>query len=191
MKWLPLALLPAIAHADDRLLSKETFAVTEGGDYQLDAGLVAGLPAALPSGITTGAGVGLTRRCGCLFSYGARLSWSTVEESDQTWIVDHSDYRLRVTGAIRHDAGRGSIALRLGAGATLVHEVRERQQSSRIGDPMDERAVRLLPALDVEAVLALRIAGPWSAIVAGGPSFDYDRALRGGWIGELSIGWTP
>lgn len=191
MKWLPLVLLPALAHADDRLLTGETFAVAPGGDYQLDGGLVAGLPAALPSGITTGLGVGITRRCGCLFSYGARISWSTVEETDQIWIVDHSDYRLRVTGAIRHDAGRGSIALRLGGGATLVHEVRTRQQSSRLGDPMEERAVRVLPALDVELVLALRIAGPWSAIIAGGPSFDYDASLRGGWVSELSIGWTP
>jgi hypothetical protein len=192
MRWLPLVFLPALAHADPgRLLSDDTFTVPPAGTWLVDAGVITGLPAALPAGMSTGLGAGITRTCGCLFSYGARISWSTVDETSESWLVTQQDLRLRLTGAIRHDAGRGSIALRLGAGGTLVREIRDRQQSSRLGDPIETHALRMLPAAELEAVVSLHIAGSWAVVISGGPSIDYDGGFRGGWISELGVGWQP
>ncbi len=198
MRWcaLVLVLVPAVAAADaGRLLNDHTFDTAPGGALVLDAGLVVGLPAALPSGLSTGIGAGVTRRCTCWFSYGARASWSSVTEPGQTWIVNQDDYRLRLTAEFRHDAGRGTLALRLGAGPTIVHEVRDRQQGMRAGltgSDLQTRAIRALPAADLEAVISVKLAGQWLVLVSGGPSVDVlDGALRTGWTTQLGVAWNP
>jgi hypothetical protein len=198
MRWcvLLLVLVPAIAGADaGRLLSDHTFDTDTGGELVLDAGLVAGLPSALPAGLSTGIGAGITRRCGCVFSYGARASWSTVSAPGASWLVTQDDFRFRLTGAVRHDAGRGSFALRLGLGPTIVHEVRDREQGMRAGltgTDLQTRAIRALPAADLEAVISLKIAGQWLLIASGGPSVDmFGGSLHAGWTTQLGVAWNP
>src|SRR5438067_13785912 len=110
---LSALLAVSTARADDgRLLGDDTFAVGSHGQLLVDGGLFVGMPAALPAGMSTGFGAGITRECGCNWSYGARASWSQVTESSMFWIADHQDYRLRATAAVRHRFGRGALALR-------------------------------------------------------------------------------
>jgi hypothetical protein len=186
-------LAPAAARADaGRLLSDDTFDVEKGSGLVIDGGVVAGLPAALPSGLSTGFGAGITRACGCMFAYGARASWSTVEAANFVWDVTQWDLRLRATGSIRHAVGRGILELRLGVGPTIVHE--SRVQNSGVaagltGMDLGSSATRVLPAVDLEAVVSIKVAGAWILVVSGGPSVDYNSGLRGGWISQLGVAW--
>ena len=192
-------LLARVAHAEPsdagRLLGDDTFAVTKGGPYLVDAGLLIAAPAALPAGISSGIGAGFTRECGCLFSYGARASWSTESESTDVWTVTHWDMRLHAFGMIRHTAGRGLIGLRLGGGPTFVHEHRLRNQGMRAGltgAALESSTTATLPAAELEAVIGLHVAGPWLGLISVGPSLDVvDGNLRGGWTAQIGIGWQP
>lgn len=186
-------LAAGVAQAEpDRLLGDDTFAVRDGGHYILDAGLFAAQPAALPSGISTGIGAGITRQCGCGLSYGVRASWSTESESSQVWEVTQWDMRLRGLVQVRHTAGRGILALRLGGGPTFVHEHRVRTQSMRSGMTIESSTTATLPAADLEALVGLHVAGPWIAMVSVGPTVElYDSNLRGGWIAQIGVGWQP
>jgi hypothetical protein len=180
---------------DGRMIDDDTFALKSHGPYLIDAGLLVGLPAALPSGITTGIGAGLMRECGCHFGYGVRASWSTETASSVAWTVTHWDTRLRAVGEVRYDAGRGRLALRLGAGTTIVHEHRERNQGMRAGltgSALEDSATDALPAGEFEAVVGLRITGSWLALISGGPSLEaLDGAMRGGWTAQIGVGWQP
>lgn len=197
MRWVALlvVLTPVVVRADPgRLLDDHTFDVAPGGPFVTDAGFVIAKPTALPAGISTGVGGGLTRRCGCWWSYGARFAWSRVQEPGTTWIVTQDDFRLRATGAIRHEVGRGSIALRLAAGPTIVHEVRDRQQGMR--DPnantvLQTRAVRAVPAGEAELVVSVKLAGAWLVTAGGGPSLAINDGTHLGWISELGVAWQP
>lgn len=185
-----------LAHADDgRLLDDDTFAVRSNGGLSLDGGLVVAMPSALPAGISEGFALGVTRECGCLLSYGVRASWSTATESTEAWTVNQQDVRLRVTGALRHAFGRGTLALRLGVGPTLVYEDRTRNQGMRAGltgTALETRALAALPAADLEAMVALHVSGPWLVVASGGPSVDWlSSAFHTGWIAQLGIGWQP
>ena len=158
----------------------------------VDGGLVVGLPAALPTGITTGVGAGVTR--GGALAYGARVSWSSATEYTLTWTVRHEDLRLRLFGALQHREGRGTIALRLGAGGTLVHEKRIRAQGSRAGlsgSDLETTAWRMLPAADLELVVHVGLAGDVSLVLSAGPSFVYhDGAEHTGFVSALGVAWS-
>jgi hypothetical protein len=190
-----LAVATATARADDRLLTEQTFKVDPPGALVVDTGFIVGLPAALPTGLSTGIGAGIMHTCGCHLAYGALASWSSASASSETWTVTHDDLRLRATGAIRNDVGRGSLALRLGVGATLVHEDRVRNQGQRAGlsgMDLEQTATEMLPAADLEAVVGLRIFGAWAFQVAAGPTATYfDSHVRGGWTAELGVAWHP
>lgn len=198
---LAVALVVAIAapaRADDgRLLGDDTFAVHSNGGLLVDGGLVVGMPAALPAGMSIGAGAGVTRECSCWWAYGARVSWSQITEygvDPAAWTVTQQDLRLRATGALRHRFGRGTLALRLGLGTTIVREHRVRDQAMRV-PPMpsfSSHATAALPAGELEGVVALHVAGPWLLVASGGPSADYlDGKLHGGWTALVGIGWQP
>ena len=196
LAFVALGMSASSAHADSgRMIDDDTFALSSHGPYLVDAGLLAGLPAALPSGITTGIGAGLMHECGCRFGYGVRASWSTETDSSITWTVTQWDTRLRAVGEVRYDAGRGMLALRLGAGTTLVHEHRVRNQGMRAGltgSQLEESATDALPAGELEAVVGLHITGPWLAMISAGPSLEIlDGALRGGWVAQIGVGWQP
>jgi hypothetical protein len=177
-----------------RLVATLLVAVAGGlarAETVIDGGMAVGLPAALPTGLSTGLGVGLSR--GDALAWGARLSWSTATEYTLAWTVRHDDVRLRVVGALQHRAGRGTLALRLGAGGTLVREDRTRDQGSRAGlegAALESTSVALLPAADLEAAVTLRVAGAWGLAVSGGPSLELlDGALRAGWIAGVGVAW--
>jgi hypothetical protein len=157
----------------------------------VDAGLVVGMPAALPTGLSLGVGAGVST--GGPLAFGARVSWSAATENTLAYTVRHDDLRFRATAALQHDAGRGTLSLRLGVGGTAVHEARTREQGDRAGLTGSDFATgtwALLPAADLEAAVALRIAGAWSVVVSGGPSIDLlDGSPHAGWIGALAVAW--
>ena len=103
--------------------------------------------------------------------------------------------RVQVTGGVQTSPGRGTLGLRLGLGGTLVHETRDRNQGMRAGltgSELETSAFALLPAADLDAVVALHIAGPWLLMTSGGPSLDvHDGKLHAGWSAELGVAWQP
>jgi hypothetical protein len=192
---LAIVALPAIARADDKSMSADTFAVQPPGQIVVDAGFLVALPSSLPAGLSTGVAAGITRACGCHLGYGAIASWSSASATSESWTVTHGELRLRATGELRHDAGRGTLALRLGLGASVVHEDRVRNQGERaglMGSALEQTATAGLPAADLAAVVALRVIGPWAFQIAGGPTVTWeDSHLRGGWSAEIGVAWHP
>jgi hypothetical protein len=187
-----LAALARVGHADDRLISEDTFAVHPPSVLQVDAGLLTGTPEALGTGISSGVIAGVTHTCGCALAYGARASWSTISATNTTWMLTEQDIRLRGTGELRHRVGRGAIALRLGAGATIVYEHRERSQQRMGLDPLATSAFDTLPAADLEAVIALKVTGAFGVVISGGPSLTYfEDGAHGKWTAELGLTWQP
>ncbi|HEX7837712.1 MAG TPA: hypothetical protein VF469_09630 [Kofleriaceae bacterium] len=198
--WRPAVLLalcvfiPRSGLADDgTLLTDDTWHYRSTRDVAVDGGLVVGFPAALPTGLATGVGAGVT--AGRMVAVGARAAWVTATESSLPWTVTHSDLHLRVTGALQASPGRGILGLRLGLGGTLVHETRVRNQGMRAGltgSDLETSAFAMVPAVDLDAVVALHIAGPWLLVTSGGPSIDrVDGKLHGGWTAELGVAWQP
>ena len=185
--------LSSTSHADGALLTDDTWRYRSTGGVVVDGGLVVGFPAALPTGLAKGAAVGVAS--GRWLAWGARASWLTATESSLPWKVTHSDLRLRITGALQKAAGRGTIGLRLGVGGTLVHESRVRNQGMRAGlsgSELETSALSMLPAADLDAVIAVHVAGPWLVVTSGGPSLDIlDGELHGGWTAQLGIAWQP
>jgi hypothetical protein len=182
------------SHADPgTLLTDDTWRYQSTGALAVDGGLVVGFPAALPTGLAKGIGAGATAGQG--LTVGARVAWVTATESSLPWTVTQSDLRMRITGGVQHAAGRGTLGLRLGLGGTLVHESRVRNQGMRaglMGDALETSAFALLPAADLDAVIALHVAGPWLLVMSGGPSLDVlDRRLHAGWSAELGVAWQP
>jgi len=198
MRWtrsviLVSALLGGTARAEGPLLTDDTWRVRAPGALTVDAGLILGLPAALPTGLSTGVGAGAT--FGRRLAWGVRASWSSATESSIDWTVARTDLKLRGIVAVQHDAGRGRLALRLGLGPTIVHEDRVRNQGMRAGltgSDLETTALAALPAADLEAVVAVHVAGPWLLTMSGGPSVVIaDGALHGGWVAQLGAGWQP
>jgi len=186
--------LPRTSRADDAaLLTDDTWRYRSAGDLVVDGGLVLGFPAALPTGLAKGVGAGVMT--GRQLAWGARASWVTATESSLPWTVTHSDLRLRVAGALQTAAGRGTLGLRLGLGGTLVHESRVRNQGMRAGltgSDLESSAFSMLPAADLDAVVALHVAGPWLLMMSGGPTVDvFESKLHAGWSAQLGVAWQP
>jgi hypothetical protein len=181
------------SHAEGTLLSDDTWDVTSCGCLAIDGGLVVGFPAALPTGLSTGVGAGITY--GHTLAGGGRIAWSTATESTTAWQVTHSDLRLRATGGLQHTEGRGTFGLRLGVGGTLVHESRLRSQGMRAGltgDQLSTSTFAFLPAIDLDLVVGLHVAGPWVLVISGGPTADVLAGkLHGGWNAEVGVAWHP
>lgn len=186
---------PASGSPDPRPDGDDPFAVRSSRGPAIDAGVLVGFPAALTTGLSTGAAAGIAQPYRDHVAYGARVSWSSDTESSQVWRVTQSDLRLRATGALSQAVGRGSFAVRLGVGATLVHEVRDRTGGERAGltgGALQTRALELLPAADLDAVVALHVAGPWLVMVSVGPSIDLlDDAAHWAWTSQLGLAWQP
>jgi hypothetical protein len=188
--WLAVA--SASAFADDTIVLTPR---GEPGPYRVDAGLYTGMPAGLPAGIEPGLGLGITRECGCVFAYGARLDIAGITESSEAWTASDIDTRLRVFAALHHSAGRGELSLRLAGGTNLVYEDRVRNGGDRAGltgDALETHTVAALPAADLEAVISLHLIGPWLVIASGGPTAEIlNSELHGGFVAGLAVGWQP
>lgn len=184
---------PHATRADGTLMTDDTWNYASAGDLAIDAGLVVGSPAALPTGLAMGIGAGITKGAG--LTWGARLAWATATESSTAWTVTQDDFQLRVTGGLRVMAGRGAFGLRLGMGGTLVHESRIRNQGMRVGlsgSELESSTFVMLPAMDLDTVITLYIAGAWLMILSGGPSVDVlEGKLHGGWNAHLGVAWQP
>ena len=111
------------------------------------------------------------------------------------WTTTQDDLRLRAVGGVQRAVGRVTLALRLGAGTTIVHEDRVRNLGTRaglMGSDLETTAVDALPAADLEAVVLMHVFGPWSMVVNGGPSIDVlDGGSHVGWTAELGVAWQP
>jgi hypothetical protein len=190
---LVMALSGAAAAEEAARLADDQWAYRPGGPLALDGGLLVAPPASLGTGMATGFGAGVT--LGRRVALGARASWGTATESSLVWIVRHDDFRLRATTGLQRAVGRGVLGLRLGVGATIVHEERTRIQAARAGSMSTDlmtSATATLPAGELEAVVAVHVAGPWLLVVNGGPSaFVSEGALKGGWLAQLGVGWQP
>jgi hypothetical protein len=83
--------------------------------------------------------------------------------------------------------------VRLGAGGTLVHESRIRNQGERaglMGDALETSAFAFVPAADLEAVVGLHVIGSWLVVVSGGPSLALvEGEPRWSWTAELGVAW--
>ncbi|HET6148080.1 MAG TPA: hypothetical protein VFH68_11170 [Polyangia bacterium] len=188
-----VGVLSGQAHAAPPPPAEEAlFRVREGGAVTLDAGLALALPVALGTGLSTGAGAGVSVGSGHL-AWGVRASWSTATEYSLDWTVSHDDIKLRVIGALQQRVGRARVALRLGLGPTIVHESRVRNLAARAHlTGLDTSTFQAAPAGDLEAALALHVAGPWLLLISGGPSLAVlDGGARWGWTSLLGAGWQP
>lgn len=174
---------------------EDRWPVRAGGPLTIDAGVMLALPAALDTGLSTGVGAGATLGLRRWLRLGVRASGSSSTESSIAWTVTQSELRLRAAADIQHLVGRGSFSLRLGLGPTFVRETRVRNQGARAGltgSDLQTSAVATLPSLDVNAVVALHIAGPWLVIVSGGPAWSvFDGQVKGGWSTLIGTGWQP
>jgi hypothetical protein len=191
---LLLTALSGAAVADEPArLADDQWAFRPGGRLAVDGGLVMGPSITLQTGMATGVGAGLTY--GRRLALGVRASWASATESSLVWTVTHDDYRLRAVAVAQQPVGRGVFALRLGLGATVVHEDRTRVQGVRaglMGAALENSATAALPAGDLEAVVSVHVVGPWLLAVSGGPSaIISDGAVRGGWTAQLGVGWQP
>jgi hypothetical protein len=195
--------LPAVALADRVAQAQglpgapapleDIWRVRSAGPLTVDGGLLLGSPAALATGMSTGVGGGAM--IGNRLSFGARASWSTATESSIAWTLTRADLRLRAAAAIQHAVGRGRFALRLGLGPTIVHETRVRNQGARAGlsgSDLQSAAWVALPTGELEAVVAVHVAGPWLLQLAGGPGLALaDGGAHAGWTAGLAVGWQP
>jgi len=60
------------------------------------------------------------------------------------------------------------------------------------GTDLENSSTTMLPAADLDAVVALHVAGPWLLVTSGGPSLDVlDGKLHGGWSAQLGVAWQP
>ncbi|MEP6652932.1 MAG: hypothetical protein ABJA82_06210 [Myxococcales bacterium] len=182
------------ASAAPGLAGDEGWRVRSTGGLTVDGGLILAAPAALPTGLSTGIGAGVMFGRNSL-AWAARASWSTATESSIGWTVSHDDLSLRAGGAVQHDVGRGRLALRLGLGATVVHETRTRNQGARAGltgSALETSVFSTLPAADLQAVVAVHVLGPWLLILNGGPSVAIESSTwHLGWTSQLGVGWQP
>jgi hypothetical protein len=192
---LLLAAVPAGARADGPAPPEDRWAPRPGGPLTLDAGVVLAHPTSLGTGLSSGVGAGATWGLSRLLRVGARGSWSSSTESSIDWTVSQSDFKLRAFADLRHVAGRGAFGLRLGLGPTLVHEARSRNQAQRAQLPpslAESSAWATFPAADLEAVVAVHVAGPWLLLTSGGPSWSLSGGrIVSGWTALIGTGWQP
>jgi hypothetical protein len=190
---LALAGAPRPARAEGPAPDAGIWRVRPEGRLTVDGGLVLGQPAALGTGLSTGVGAGASY--GRLVAVGLRASWSSATESSLAWQVTQADFKLRATAALQRAAGRGRFALRLGAGPTIVHETRLRNQGVRAGltgTDLQTSATAALAAGDLEGVVAIHIVGPWLLTMSGGPSLTIiDGGAHVGWTALIGTGWQP
>jgi hypothetical protein len=60
------------------------------------------------------------------------------------------------------------------------------------GSDLETSAFSMLPAADLDAVIALHVAGPWLLMMSGGPSVDvFESKLHAGWSAQLGVAWQP
>jgi hypothetical protein len=181
------------ARADGLGTDDAAFRFRSDGRLTADAGLTLALPTTLQTGLSMGAGGGVS--LGRTFAWGLRGSWSSATESSLAWAVTHDDFRLRGTFAAQRRVGRGMLALRLGAGPTLIYERRVRNQGVRAGltgSDLEASSLALAPAGELEGVVAVHVAGPWLFVLSGGPSLlILDGGAHLGWTTQLGVGWQP
>ncbi|HVU53030.1 MAG TPA: hypothetical protein VHL80_20245 [Polyangia bacterium] len=189
---IPLTCASAALAEEAPRLRDDEWPIRSTGRLALDGGLVMGRALTLDTGMATGVGAGLTY--GRRFAVGARAAWASASETSLVWSVTHDDYRLRGVAVVQQPVGRGVFGLRLGAGASIVHESRTRNQGQRAGltgSALMGSTTALLPGGELEAVVSVHVAGPWLLAVSGGPAAVDDGGLRAGWTAQFGVGWQP
>ena len=188
-----LGALTGAARAEGQAPEAGIWRVSSRGRLTIDGDLVLGQPTTLSAGLSTGVGTGASYRRS--LALGVRAAWSTATESSLAWQVTQADFKLRATGTVQRAVGRGRFAFRLGAGPTIVHETRLRNQGMRAGltgADLETSATTTLAAGELEGVVAIHIAGPWLLTVSGGPTLTIiDGAAHAGWTALIGTGWQP
>lgn len=159
----------------------------------VEFGLTTGLPAALGTGLSSGIVVG-AQHAGTL-TWGMRAAYTQATEYTTIWAVTHREIHLRVVGGLQAALGRGSVGVRLGAGATVLYESRARAQAARLGDAatgLDTSAWSLLPGAELEAFVALPIVAGVGLGLSAGPSLHlFQGSVTPGWLAQLTAVWWP
>jgi hypothetical protein len=153
-------------------------------------------PAALPTGMATGVEVTFTRTLTRWLAWGVRVSWATATEYSTDyavgWEVRHDDLRARGLFLLQRVLGRATLALRLGVGVTLVHQGLTQRPAPVTGGrslPEDE-GWRVLPSIELEPAVTLRLLGGWGVSLGGGPALHVlDGSARWGWTSGLGVAW--
>jgi hypothetical protein len=124
---------------------------------------------------------------------GLEFAWARASEYPIQWQVTHDELRLRGALAWMPPIGRGSIGVRLQAGATAVHEVRDRAQAGRLdaADALQQTAWALAPGGELLTAVDLALGTRWGLQLAAGPSLHAWQGVRIGWTATLGIGWQP
>jgi hypothetical protein len=167
--------------------------VAAAGPIHADAGLTLAHPAALPAGLATGVALGAMTPG--VLGAGLRASYASTTEYALSWATTHSEVRLRACGQLSANAGRGTLALRLGAGTTIVRESRDRAQAGRLGSSgqaLSTSAWGVLPAAELEAGVQVRVVSDFGVAIFVGPTAHLlDGAVRAGFGGHVGIAWLP
>ena len=194
VRWIVLASTAGLALAADPVAAQAPADDAwryDRGELAVDVAIASGAPSALPTGLARGlAGGAQWGRC---WAVGARIAWLASNESTAIWQVNHDELRLRVFGAAQREVGRATLALRFGAGGTLIAESRLRQQGMRAGltgDELETSKLALVPTASFDGVVGLHVRGPWVLQLSGGPGvLVLDGAPRPIWSAEIGVAW--
>lgn len=192
-----VVLASAVGFASPATAQVATSAEYSAPTHVIDGELVLARPAALTTGLSSGVGSSYLRRLGSsgTFAWGARASWSRATEYSLTETVRDDEIRMRLCAVAQHLAGRGWFGLRLGLGATAVHESRTRAQGTRLGltgSDLEQASWYLFPAADLDGIVFLRVWNAWGMSLAGGPTVHLiDGAASAGWSTSLGVSWQP
>ena len=152
-------------------------------------------PVALEVGEMVSIGAGYTN-LGERLTFGVRLSYAQLDESNLLWRVGHHELRLSGVFGVRATLGRARLSLGAGVSAVGVREVRTRHQSARLsesGDTLTLTSHLLAGELLVEAEVALPIYAGFGLIIRGGPVYriiaDSPQESPWGLMSAWSIFW--
>jgi hypothetical protein len=148
-------------------------AVPTPGAWNVSGAVATATPVILP-GVSVGAMTDVRRRLGHgpLF-LSLRGSWTAASAANETWIIDHNQFELAAGIGVQRSMGAGRIWAAAGGGALVLHEVLSRHQLQRIqmaGVPGGtDSSTSWGPTAYTEVGVSLRLRGPVSGFIGGGP----------------------
>lgn len=177
------------------------FTVPARGDATSRGHLEGSVTTALPASLQTGMAVGVAANwltapfATQWLQTGVSVGWGATTEYSPSWSVRHDELRARAVVAIEHQRGAGAVGVRLAAGATAIHEARDRAQAGRLGETGSALAVRtwaVQPGLDLSATATVLPLPAWGVGVALGPTLHGGSGdVRWGWQGAVTLRWLP
>ncbi|MBI4815972.1 MAG: hypothetical protein HY791_06940 [Deltaproteobacteria bacterium] len=172
-------------------LAAAAMAQTPDPSARIEAHVFAARPLALATGLARGGGIQISTGVGP-FEMGARARMGSVEENDLVFSVAHTELAAGLAGGYTHAIGVGRVGMGVVAELQGVREVRSRHQAERLarsGLELDTQSWALGVSVGFEVGMSVRVSGPWSVGVAGGPTLTKvgSSGARLGWVGAALI----